>query len=197
MAKAKHTSPAKGFTPAFLDNLTPASKRIEFADNACPGLRLRLEPSGRRTFVWYYKDGSKTKVLTLGRYGKADGCISLKAARDALDKAKGRHKEGEQVQTPADAPTTVAKLAEVFYERRIVPHRTRPDIVRAVLDNDIIPKLGKRKLQTLTAPTVAAMMESVVDRMPPSMRARCWRLPSNYSSLPSLAAISTAALPMC
>ena len=164
MATAKHTSPAKGFTPAFLDNLKPASQRIEFADNACPGLRLRLEPSGRRSFVWYYKDGPKTKVLTLGRYGKTDGCISLKAAREALDKAKARHKEGDQVQTPSDAPATVAELAEVFYERRILPHRSRPDVVRTVLDKDIIPKLGKRKLQTLTAPTVAAVVESVVDR---------------------------------
>lgn len=164
MANAKHTSPVKGFTPAFLDNLTPASKRIEFADNACPGLRLRLEPSGRRTFVWYYKDGPKTKVLTLGRYGRADDCISLKAARDALGKAKDRHRLGDRPGPSTEAPKTVADLAEVFYERRIVPHRGRPLEVRRVLDKDIIPNIGRRKLQTLTAPTVAAVVESVVDR---------------------------------
>ena len=33
-----------------------------------------------------------------------------------------------------------------------------------MLDKDIIPAIGKRKLQTLTAPTVAAVVESVVDR---------------------------------
>ncbi len=37
-------------------------------------------------------------------------------------------------------------------------------MVRTVLDKDIIPKPGNRKLQTLTVPTVTAVVESVVDR---------------------------------
>jgi len=61
-------------------------------------------------------------------------------------------------------PETVAELAEVFYGRCILPHRTRPDLVRTVLDKHIIPKLGNRKLQTLSAPAVTAVVESVVDR---------------------------------
>ena len=164
MATQKHTTPPKGFTPVFLDNLKPGGSRYELADKAKPGLRLRVEPSGTRTFVWYYSDDGKTKVLKLGRYGTGEGCISLKAARDALDKAKEKHREGERPGLAADAPDTVEKLAELFYERRILPHRTRPDVVRTVLDKDVIPKLGKRKLQTLTAPTVAGVVESVVDR---------------------------------
>jgi integrase len=164
MAKAHPTTPERGFTPAFLDNIKPQPKLYELADSAKPGLRLRVEPSGARTFVWYYKDGPKTKVLTLGRYGSGEGCISLKAARDKLDMAKERHRDGERPERPANAPKTVSELAEIFYERRILPHRTRPDVVRAILDNDVIPKMGARKLQTLTAPTVAALVESVVDR---------------------------------
>ena len=164
MATAKHTSPAKGFTTAFLDNLKPKAARYELPDNGKSGLRLRVEPSGRMSFVWYYKDGPKTKVLTLGRYGNGEGCISLKTAREDLDKAKDRHREGERPGLSPDAPKTVSELAEIFYDRRILPHRTRPDVVRAILDNDIIPKMGSRKLQTLTAPTISAMVESVVDR---------------------------------
>ena len=84
---------------------------------------LRVEPSGARTFVWYYKDGPKTKVLTLGRYGDGEGCISLKAARDKLEVAKERHRDGERPERPANSPNTVGALAEIFYQRRIVPHR--------------------------------------------------------------------------
>ncbi|MDB4409319.1 tyrosine-type recombinase/integrase [Gammaproteobacteria bacterium] len=164
MATQKHTSPKNGLTPTFLDNLKPADKRIELRDTRTPGLRLRLEPTGRKTFVWYYKEATKTKVLTLGQYGEGEGKISLKQAREELDKAKERHREGERPGLTIDAPKTVAELAELFYERRIVPHRTRPDVVRAILDNDIIPTIGAKKPQTLTAPTVAAVVESVVDR---------------------------------
>lgn len=166
MAKQKITTPPKGFTPAFLDNLKPKAQRIELADKACPGLRLRLEPSGRRTFVWYYHDASagKNKVKTLGRYGDGEGCITLSEARKALSSAKERHIDGVPVSPPADTPKTVEKLAELFYERRIVPYRKRPDVVRDILDKDILPRLGKLPIATLTAPTVASMVESVVDR---------------------------------
>jgi integrase len=161
---AARPTPAKGFTTKFLDNLKPADKRIELADNGKAGLRLRLEPSGTRTFVWYYKDGPKTRVLTLGRYGKGDGHISLKQARDQLDKAKERHREGERPGLVPDAPKTVEGLCEIFYKRRILRHRTRPEEVRRILDNDVIPGIGKKQLRTLTAPTVAAVVERVVDR---------------------------------
>lgn len=159
-----YAAPAKGFTPAFLDNLKPKDKRVELADKACPGLRLRLEPSGRKSFVWYYNDAGKNRVLTLGRYGEGESCVSLAQARKALQTAKERHADGGSVLPSTDAPKTVKELAELFYTRRILPHRKRPDVVRIILDNDIIPKLGTKKLATLTAPTVAGMVESVVDR---------------------------------
>ena len=164
MASAKHTSPRTGFTTAWLDNVKPKSKRLEYADAGCRGLRLRVEPTGRKTFVWYYRTGGKNRVLTLGRYGTGEDCISLKAARRALQQAKEKHVDGVSPAPPADTPTTVEELAEIFYARRILPHRKVPEVVRMILDNDIIPKLGKKKLATLSAPVIAAMIEQVVDR---------------------------------
>jgi len=159
-------TPSKGFTHAFLDNLKPKDKRVELADKACPGLRLRLEPSGRKSFVWYYNDAGKNRVKTLGRYGDSENCITLDEARKALERAKERHSGGVPVSAHGDddAPKTVKELAELFYTRRILPHRKRPDVVRMILDTDIIPKLGSKKLAILTTPTVANMIESVVNR---------------------------------
>jgi hypothetical protein len=164
MASAKHTSPRTGFTAAWLDNVKPKAKRIEYADAGCRGLRLRVEPTGRKTFVWYFRDDGKNRVLTLGRYGAGEDCTSLKDARRALQQAKEKHVDGVSPALPADTPTTVEELAEIFYERRILPHRKVPEVVRMILDNDIIPKLGKKKLATLSAPVIAAMIEQVVDR---------------------------------
>ena len=164
MASTKHTSPRTGFTTAWLDNVKPKAKRIEYADAGCRGLRLRVEPTGRKSFVWYFRDGEKNRVLTLGRYGAGEDCISLKDARQALQQAKEKHADGISPALPADTPTTVAELAEIFYDRRILPHRKVPEVVRMVLDNDIIPKLGKKKLTTLSAPVIATMIEQVVDR---------------------------------
>jgi integrase len=166
MATAKNTtipdSPPKGFTDKFLENLQKADKRYELRDLMAPGLRLRVEPSGRKTFVWYFKEGTKTKVLTIGRYGT--GGISLKQARAALEKAKLRHTEGEQVQPSSEAPRTVSELAEVFYTKRILPHRKVPQAVRTILDRDILPVIGRRAPGAVTAETVAMVVEKVVDR---------------------------------
>jgi integrase len=158
------TPPARGFTDPWLRSLRPGPKRMEVGDPGCRGLRLRVEPSGRRLFVWYYRQEGKTRVLTLGQYGTAEGCVSLKQARKLLEKAKQRHAAGIAPGGPEGAPKTVAELCELFYERRILPHRRRPDIVRQVLDHDIIPALGTRKLAHLTTPMVATAVERVVNR---------------------------------
>ena len=164
MARAKNTSPRTGFTTAWLDNVKPKARRVEYADAGCRGLRLRVEPTGRKTFVWYHNTGGKNRVLTLGRYGSCENCITLKKARRALQQAKEKHADGVSPAPPSDSPTTVEELAEIFYARRILPHRKVPEVVRMILDNDVIPKLGKKKLVTLSAPVIAEAIEQVVDR---------------------------------
>ena len=164
MATAKSISPKTGFTTAWLDNIKAKDKRTEYADAGCRGLRLRVEPTGRKVFVWYYQDNGKNRVLTLGRYGDGEECLTLKKARKALEKAKEKRADGVAVAPAADIPQDVEELAERFYTQRIVPHRKRPDTVRQILDHDIIPVLGKCKLRSLTTPTVASMVEGVVNR---------------------------------
>jgi hypothetical protein len=77
---------------------------MEAGDPGCRGLRLRLEPSGRRLFVWYYRLDSKTRALTMGQYGAAEGCISLNQARKDLERAKQRHAAGIAPGGPEAAP---------------------------------------------------------------------------------------------
>ncbi|MCP4283423.1 MAG: tyrosine-type recombinase/integrase [bacterium] len=163
MAK-QYSTPPRGFTDKFIDSLSPPSSRIELPDKATPGLRLRVSPTGTRTFIWRYADYGKSKVLTLGTYSSGEGGMTLKKARDALQKAKAAHKEGVSLSTPIDTPKTVKELGELFFERRILPHRKVPEAVRVVLDRDIYPVIGNRKLTTLTAPTLAHVVEKVVDR---------------------------------
>jgi integrase len=167
MATAKSTKPAppkRGFTDAYLKNLQPTDKRYGLGDGS--GLRVVVLTSGDVTFETFVRDRTtgKNRRVTFGRYGTGEGRITLAQARKKLAEVQAKHRDGESLATPAGAPKTVAELAELFYQRRIVPHRRRPDVVRAVLDNDILPAIGDRKLATLSTPTVASVVEQTVDR---------------------------------
>ncbi len=106
MGGANHTRPKTGFTTAWLDNVKPKAKRSEYADAGCRGLRLRVEPTGRKSFEWYYREGGRNRVLTLGRYGSGESCISLKEARQALQAAKEKQEDGVYLPCPPITPTT-------------------------------------------------------------------------------------------
>ena len=157
--------PKNGFTTKYLDNLKFAPKRFEIADPGAKGLRLRVSPGGTKTFIWYYRDGAKIRRLTLGQYGDGDDTLTLAKARQKLITTKSRLNNGIKPHAEsANAPRTVTDLCEFFYKRRIEGIRKRPDVVRQVLDHDIIPIIGTRRISSITPPTLARVVDKVVDR---------------------------------
>jgi len=147
----ERTLPKNGFTAKFLENLKPRPERFELSDAGAKGLRLRVSPGGTKTFVWIYRDSTKTRRLTLGQYGDGDSQITLAQARSKLIAAKQKFADGIKPNSDAaGTPKTIAELCEVFYERRILPTRKRPDVVRQVLDHDIIPVIGNKRIASIT-----------------------------------------------
>lgn len=168
MAENDHTPSRFSFTPKGLENLKVRTDRYEVGDTACPGLRLRVYPSGSKIFCWRYRDSTgKHRVKMLGAF---PGERSLADARKVLDTIKEAHKEALEhgdIETTRETVTTVADLAEEFYRRRIARQRKRPEEARAILDADIIPKLGRRKLSVIKAPVIAGAIHQVVERGAP------------------------------
>jgi integrase len=79
-------------SPGWLDTVKPAARPIEFRDTGQRGLVLRVEPSGRMTWVARYTFRGRGRRLTLGTYpekslGGKDG--AREAARAALGQAAG------------------------------------------------------------------------------------------------------------
>lgn len=158
------TPPKTGFTDVWLKNLKPREQRFEIGDPGKKGLRLRVSPGGQKTFVWLCQINGKMHRVNLGSYGDAPGEITLAKARQALEKAKQAHKHGNLHSADADAPKTVSDLADKFYKRRIEPNRKRPDEAKRILDKDIVPVIGKRRLPSVVPATISGLVEGVVDR---------------------------------
>ncbi len=159
MSSADHLKPFS--TDKQLANRKPLPKRYEIGDAGCPGLRVRIRPTGRKSFVWYLRDeNKKTHSITLGNYPD----ISLAEARRKLDSLKAQNRAVGLFSPLAGTPKTVSELCERFYDNRIVPHRRRPDVVRQVLDADVIPQIGNRKLSVVTPIDITHLVEKVVAR---------------------------------
>lgn len=154
------------FTDLRLKKLQPQAKDYDCRDEGCPGLALRVSPAGKKTFRWTFRDlNGKHRVKTLGTYPTE---IGLAEARAKLEEVKAHHQQDRENGTQDEIVATVADLAELFYKRRILKTRKRPEEARAVLDKDIIPKLGKLKLQPEPkAPTIGGMIAGVVERGAP------------------------------
>ena len=65
------------------------------------------------------------------------------------------HTKNGVLQTTDEARRTVSDLADVFYKRRVVPHRKRTDAAKRILDKDIVPVIGKRRLQSIAPTTIS------------------------------------------
>jgi integrase len=151
-----HLTPKHGLTAKFLDNLTKPAKMYEISDRACIGLRIRVHPTGTKSFRWYYKnDNGKNKALTLGNYP----ATSIKQARIALDIVKEKHKLGGIVQPESGAPKTVKELADAFFLSPKIQARRRPDAVAQIIDHDITPKIGRMKLALVTEEMLNDLVE--------------------------------------
>ena len=74
------------FTEAYLKQLEPAGKLYEVHDLELKGLRVRVMPSGVKSFTIMYRNKEGRQIrYTVGQYGK----ITLKRARELAKEALG------------------------------------------------------------------------------------------------------------
>jgi len=169
------SNPTTFSTDVGIQKLKPRAERFEAGDVKNKGLRVRVTPRGTKTFVWYYRDGSKIRRLTLGQYGEADGQLTLAKARRRVTDLRDKLTAGVKPHTSddADTPKTVQQLADLFYDKRIVPSRKRPDAVKQILDHDILPAIGTRRLNTITTVTLGKIIDDMVSRGAKSHAGKC------------------------
>ncbi|MEQ8262266.1 tyrosine-type recombinase/integrase [Pseudohaliea sp.] len=146
-----------------LDRLRPRNAPFDVPVAIAPGMIVRVSPHGKKSFRWDRGRGHKPRIITYGHYPS----MGLEEAAREHRRAKQRHEDGVSIVSGA-TPTTVRELGEAFYNERIKPHRRRPENVRRTLDNDILPRLGRLKLRSVTAPAVRSLIRDVIDRDAPA-----------------------------
>ena len=147
---------------------SPTSGRREIFDAYCPGLCIRITPTGHKSFCFYYRLGGKNQRLTLGPYPG----IKIKAARRVAGDARTAVSEGRnpalEKRERQDAPQTFRDLAQDYLslhaEKKKSAESLRND--RAMLGIDgtkstVLKKFGHRAIDSITARDIHALHASM------------------------------------
>lgn len=139
------------------------------------GLTFTLSANGTASWVFRYRMGGKRRELTIGNYPT----ITLKKARELSTEARAKVQQGTDVAREKQtrkielaSAGTVKQLCDEYYKRTVEGRVKRPDIVREMLDRDLIPKLGNLHIAEIKPLDIDGMIRAVVDRGAPVMANR-------------------------
>lgn len=161
------------FTDRGIRALPPGDAPIDYSDTVQRGLRLRVSPTGERTFLLAYrrpKDGAGVKLsigslsegITLARARReaADG-LALLRREPPIDPAEERAKRRAAALAQAEA-LRFSKVCEAFVEEELPGFRpaTRRGWARFI-DKEIVPALGHLRPEEITARHLAELRGTI------------------------------------
>lgn len=139
------------------------------------GLTFTLSSNGTPAWTFRYRLGGKQREMTIGRYPD----ITLKRARELATEARAKVQQGIDVarekrdhKFALTMAGTVEQLCNEYYQRTILGRVKCPEIVREMLDNDIIKKLGRMRIAEVKPADIDGMIQGVVARGAPVMANR-------------------------
>jgi integrase len=108
------------FSQAFLDGLETA-KRVEWWDEAAPGLLCRVSPTGSKTFYWFGRVKGRLTRIKIGRYP----VVAIPTARNEAKRYSSDAAIGQPVKSRSKASSvwTLRQLHSWYMETHSRPHK--------------------------------------------------------------------------
>src|SRR5215207_11723756 len=132
---------------------------VDYFDQRMPGLVLRVSAGGTKSWNAVYRHHGRARRLTLGRFP----IIALDDARNRAREALCTVSRGiDPAQTSA---STFSDLASLFVAGHVSKLRRRRQVER-LIERELIPTWGARKLETITGRDVAILVADVAERAP-------------------------------
>jgi integrase len=158
------------FTDRSIQALKPRAARYVAWKDHGDGLGVRVTPNGKKTFVYMYRAGGRSRMLSLGQYDKlslADANAAHAKARQLVGKGGDPGEKAVTGRQRALKAPTVAQLAEDYIERWAKPRKRSWAEDARSLNKDVVPRWGRRKAADITRRDVVALLDDVVARGSP------------------------------
>jgi len=126
-----------------------------------------------------YRFAGKQRVMNIGNYQNLSLADARKTAKDfrarvslgydvASEKQERKREAFAKIEAEKNA-YTVAKLADEYFQKRVLGVWKHPNIVRARIEKDIKPAIGHLSVENVTPRHIEALLQTVVERGAPTM----------------------------
>lgn len=161
------------FSDRFIRSLKTREKRYDLWEGNSHGLGtlgIRVSPTGRKSWIYFYRFNGRARRLTLGSYPK----MSLQQANSAFGDALRKLEMGydpaeikvEQRALNKQAPT-IADLAAIYLEKWAKPRKRTWREDQRSLEVDVLPVWRHRKAAHIERKDVITLLDSIVNRGSP------------------------------
>jgi integrase len=137
------------FTKTYLDTLVHKEKPYDVADTKIPGLRLRINVNGTKTYFLYRKVKGKPQRINVARYTD----LTLEQARKEAVRlnsqiALGGNPASDRKEQRAEL--TFKELYEHYYQDYALHQTKRPLDNKKTVEHHIMPIFGNMRLSEIT-----------------------------------------------
>src|SRR5215472_5133524 len=144
----------------------PRPKQLDYFDNSLPGFGLRISYNGRKSWVVLYRCNGVKGRLTLGRFDVVPLVEAREQARNALKMVARGDDPAIQKNRDREAPT-FQQLSDRYVEQYAKPKKRTWRKDRRLLDNNLIPALGRKKAHLITRADLRAAFNDIKNRPAP------------------------------
>ncbi|KGA23295.1 integrase [Pectobacterium brasiliense] len=159
MAKIKLTKSA-------VDAAQAQAQPVELRDTLVPGFLCKITPAGRKVFMLQYRtNAGERRKPALGLYGELTVEQARSLAQEWLAQVRRGGDPAAEKAAARQAPTVkelCIKFMEDYSSQRNKP--STQEGYQSVIDRNIIPMLGRMKVQDLKRPDVASMMKKMAHK---------------------------------
>lgn len=152
-------------TKRYVENIVPFTKEKFHWDDSYKGFGVRVSPRGRKTFVVQYREGSRTRRMSLGTFGNLTIEEARKKAKRILGEVASGHDPAEKIKIFRNTPT-MAIACERFLKEHVAT-RLKPSTqkeYRRNIELYILPKFRTFKVNEISQDDIAQWHYALSDK---------------------------------
>lgn len=151
----------KALTDKTIEALKPEPKRYEVHDLRCPGMSLRVTPTGRKTFNIKFRFGLMQKRMKLGVYPR----ISLATAREKANALLQQVDEGiDPTKRRRTTDMKVENVCREFIRLHAQPRNKSWREAERILEREFIAHHGQRDIREIKRWDILELMDAAIAR---------------------------------